>query len=51
MRQILDRLEDRFSPGAIGHWLAAKLPSLITAVLVLVIFWACTSQLEEAAAS
>ena len=39
MDLILNRLNERFGPAAIGEWLARMLPGVITAILILLIFY------------
>ena len=39
MRQILNRLVDRFGPDTVGDWLAKILPKMIIAAIVLAVFY------------
>ena len=39
MNQILERLSSRFAPVKIGDWLAHKIPDVVAAAFVVILFW------------
>ena len=47
MNHIVERLAERFSPSVIASWMAKVIPNMITALLVLLVFWFLWKALER----